>query len=687
MNTGGEADAPTPASGGEFLLSLLQKHHHQTPPSPTTSQQKQQRQPLSHDPAVAAVGPTVQFPRFPYASNGHNLPPPWAHNNGNSNSNNNNNHHSSRPPPPHFLGLPQKHWAFHGNIQASVVSDDSQKLGFPGDNNRPNSNYSIRNPVQPENKILFGSLSEVDGNRNRQLPNSNNGISDSYSEEQRRVGKEHYNGNYRSVPSTETRRPPPPGFSSNPRGGGGGNWDFGDRRMRSRGFNHNADKQKGVYSDMGNQDDQVRRFGGLSGQPTGSKLCSDSTLDIEESLANSSIDDDAANGDDFGQHLVDSLLLEDDKKDKKHIRHKEARSDDRGKQLLSRRIRNLKRQMPCRVDIDRLNTPFIAIYESLIPPEEEKAKQKQLLTLLQRLVTKEWPEGRLFLYGSCANSFGVSRSDIDVCLAIGDANINKSDVLLKLADILQSDNLQDVQALARARVPIVKLMDPVTGISCDICINNVLAVVNTKLLRDYAQIDERLRQLAYIVKHWAKSRGVNETYRGTLSSYAYVIMCIYFLQQRRPAILPCLQEMEITYSVTVDNIECKFYDQVEKLRKFGSRNKETIAQLVWGFFNYWAYRHDYANDVISIRTGSVISKREKDWTRRIGNDRHLICIEDPFEISHDLGRVVDKYSIKVLREEFERAAHIMQDSPHPCESLFEPYIPPLVPNDLHVLST
>ena len=48
----------------------------------------------------------------------------------------------------------------------------------------------------------------------------------------------------------------------------------------------------------------------------------------------------------------------------------------------------------------------------------------------------------------------------------------------------------------------------------------MLAVVNTKLLRDYAQIDVRLRQLAFLVKHWAKCRQVNETYRGTLSSYA-----------------------------------------------------------------------------------------------------------------------------------------------------------------------
>ena len=61
-----------------------------------------------------------------------------------------------------------------------------------------------------------------------------------------------------------------------------------------------------------------------------------------------------------------------------------------------------------------------------------------------------------------------------------------------------------------------------------------------------------------------------------------------------------------TYSIIVDDIQCAYFDQVEKLHGFGSRNKETIAQLVWAFFNYWAYRHDYANAVISVRTGSML---------------------------------------------------------------------------------
>ncbi|KAL0373596.1 UNVERIFIED_CONTAM: UTP:RNA uridylyltransferase 1 [Sesamum radiatum] len=136
-----------------------------------------------------------------------------------------------------------------------------------------------------------------------------------------------------------------------------------------------------------------------------------------------------------------------------------------------------------------------------------------------------------------------------------------------------------------------------------------------------------------------------------------------------------MTENEDYLFATLDNVECSYFDQVEKLQNFGAGNGEGVAHLVWAFFHYWAYCHDYVNDVISVRTGGTLSKRAKNWTTRVGNDRHLICIEDPFDVSHDLGRVVDKYSIRVLREEFERAAEIMQNDPNPFGALFEPYIP------------
>jgi hypothetical protein len=43
------------------------------------------------------------------------------------------------------------------------------------------------------------------------------------------------------------------------------------------------------------------------------------------------------------------------------------------------------------------------------------------------------------------------------------------------------------------------------------------------------------------LKQWLQ---VNDSYRGTLSSYCYVLMCIHHLQNRDTPILPCLQAIQ-----------------------------------------------------------------------------------------------------------------------------------------------
>jgi hypothetical protein len=54
-------------------------------------------------------------------------------------------------------------------------------------------------------------------------------------------------------------------------------------------------------------------------------------------------------------------------------------------------------------------------------------------------------------------------------------------------------------ALVTARIPIIKLTDPVTGISADLSVQNDMPVYRSKLLHEYTRIDDRL--LSYPQKH------------------------------------------------------------------------------------------------------------------------------------------------------------------------------------------
>ena len=78
---------------------------------------------------------------------------------------------------------------------------------------------------------------------------------------------------------------------------------------------------------------------------------------------------------------------------------------------------------------------------------------------------------------------------------------------------------------------------------------------------------------------------------------------------------------------TVGQWMCDYFDDVEQLKGFGSANAESLGELVWAFFEHWAWKHDYNNNVVSVRTGGFLTKSQKEWTRRVGNERHLVCIE------------------------------------------------------------
>jgi len=241
--------------------------------------------------------------------------------------------------------------------------------------------------------------------------------------------------------------------------------------------------------------------------------------------------------------------------------------------------------------------------------------------------------------------------------------------------------------LPKARVPVVKFFHAGSQMSCDVCLNNHLATENTRLLRTYAAIDPRMRQMVILVKYWAKRRGVNTPYKGTLSSYAYVLLVIFYLQTRPQPILPVLQKIRTEKTALIpdpiiEGHNCYFCDDLEHVEKLGfmrnCRNTETVGQLLLGFFSFLGASNgfNYRDDVVSIREGRPLTKADKEWTASSNTrrDRFWLCIEDPFELSHNLGRVADRDSLYTMRGEFMRAVRAIKDGniAAACDEFVEP---------------
>ena len=105
-----------------------------------------------------------------------------------------------------------------------------------------------------------------------------------------------------------------------------------------------------------------------------------------------------------------------------------------------------------------------------------------------------------------------------------------------------------VTRIEDARVPIVQAQKIFEGPNgdettrCDISFEHEAVVHNSRLCFCYSELHPIVAPMAMLVKTWAKRRDINDPFKGSLSSYAYVLLVLYFLQSKN--IIPNLQHIE-----------------------------------------------------------------------------------------------------------------------------------------------
>ena len=249
-----------------------------------------------------------------------------------------------------------------------------------------------------------------------------------------------------------------------------------------------------------------------------------------------------------------------------------------------------------------------------------------------------------------------------------------------IATILEKYNMTEIYTIQEAKVPICRFVDPETELSCDINVNNTIALQNTLMVQTYASIDERARQLIILIKHYARRRMITDAKGCTLSSYCWVNMVINFLQQRIPPVLPCLHELSKgcpeEEKVYLDNVDCTFYHDLEQLKDFGKENKETLADLFYGFFKLYSKNFNYKEHVVSVRKGKYMLKSEKGWNlddKKTKLRNNYFCVEEPFNPTRNLANSADLSSIVGIKDEFTIALTALENGD--VEKVFKQYRP------------
>ncbi|CAD8187678.1 unnamed protein product [Paramecium pentaurelia] len=275
------------------------------------------------------------------------------------------------------------------------------------------------------------------------------------------------------------------------------------------------------------------------------------------------------------------------------------------------------------------------------------------------------------IFGSQLNGFGTKESDVDFTF-LTNSYVDERIALRYLRQEIQSvdQNKFKINELVEfARIAVMKIQDQTSEIEIDMCFNNLLGVINTKLLNAYANLNEKVQQGGILLKLWGKKQGIIN--KNCFSSYAILIMWLHFLQEKYQ--MPNLQDKQYKSSkqqqtklMIKRNIEGKkessfevdvfFVYNGEKYKQLKDQFDKVISQvpltiLLKDFFEYYSDQGEGFTQQYKI---SINEKKLKE-------EGEKYSMSDPFDQEHDpIKKIRNNFKDQKI---FNSAAKIILNNP------------------------
>ena len=315
--------------------------------------------------------------------------------------------------------------------------------------------------------------------------------------------------------------------------------------------------------------------------------------------------------------------------------------------------------------LQQLSLDLENVLKTQSPNKSALKKRNGLYEHLKRSIEKRFKGSSLRRFGSSESGLSLAQGDLDLCLLFDGQKPKK--VLRSISSTLRFQEMEDIQVITSAKVPIIKFIDERTKIPVDISINNTLALHNTTLLKRYAETDDRIRQCILAIKYWASQRDVCDAAKGTFSSYAWSIIMLQALQTTTPSVAPNIQSGKKRTQLKVDGIEYDLTMADEPQKLLTETNTQSLGELMTHFFRQLVLERPWDEHVLSIRNGKPMTRKEKKWkyakpqaSKAVvmkGKNRlglHSFPVEDPFNHDHDLSRVIRPEGALDIQEELFR---------------------------------
>lgn len=278
-------------------------------------------------------------------------------------------------------------------------------------------------------------------------------------------------------------------------------------------------------------------------------------------------------------------------------------------------------------------------------------------------------------FGSITTGLGVRNSDADLFVQLPRGVVPSASCVVRTRRALEREPaFTEVWAIPRANTPIVKCFHLPAAIACDISFKTPLGVRNSRLLTALLHTAPSTQPTALLLKYAARVRGL--TGSGRLNNYALTLMLVFYMQ--RSGVLPAVRSLQHPRAcLSIDGWDAGFDSAL--LNQYRPTATFDARELLGGFFRFYAdFRFEefvvcpYLGEPVrklQFRSREVMPPEFPLYGHNVKSGAclplkvsPLLCVQDPFEHTHNVSSGVSPKLGTDIRLFFKFAADLYENA-------------------------
>lgn len=247
--------------------------------------------------------------------------------------------------------------------------------------------------------------------------------------------------------------------------------------------------------------------------------------------------------------------------------------------------------LPCHHPTDShhssLHKEIKDFYDYVCPRDFEDKVRRELVTKLQTLVSRKWRDAKILPFGSFMSGLYLPTADMDISICSQDfidgklPYYDKKRYLYHMKYYLETQHVayhDEVEAIARAKVPLLKYSDRHTGLKVDISFEKMDGQKAITTFLKWKKQYPAMPPLVALIKHFLLMRGLNEPVNGGIGGFSVICMVVHVLQM------------------------------MPEVQSGSMKAEEHLGEVLMHFLKYFGYEFNYESVAIRMDPPGTVNK-------------------------------------------------------------------------------